>query len=264
MKAMIEEALSKKDLIELFQSVGVKPGMILAVHTALSKFGYVIGGAETFNDALIELLGYNGTLIMPMQCGSHNEPSYFRYPPMERELYAKYRENLPSFDSLNSETEMMSKVVDNLRRRNKAVISYHPNLAFVAYGKYARMLCGHHELNFGLSDTSPLGRLYELRAYCLLAGVSYDNMTALHLSEYRSLIRPIILQGSKLDSSWQKYYDLDLNSDDGFNVIGKRLEMKDLVKKISLKKGDMRLLRIDLAVDEGLRYFEERLRHYQL
>ena len=264
MEKKIDKILDKEALKAVFQKVGVSKGMTLIAHTAMSKFNYIVGGAQTYNDALIETLGYSGTLVMPMQCAENSEPSYFENPPVAFDLLEDYRKAMPPFNKHLSETFGMGKAVENLRRREKAVISDHPNCAFVAVGKYARMILERQSLDFPLGNDSPLKKLYDLKAYCLLAGVSYDNMTALHLSEYRSLIRPIILQGSKLDGSWQKYYDLDLNSDDGFNVIGKRLEMKDLVKKISLKKGDMRLLRIDLAVDEGLRYFEERLRHYQL
>ena len=261
---MIKQALTKNDLIALFKEIGIRQGMILEVHTSLSKFGFCIGGAQTFNDALIETLGYNGTLIMPMQNGTRSEPSYFRYPPMKRELYQKYRDNLPSFDIDDTDSEGMGRVVENLRRRCKAVVSNHPVVPFVAYGKYARLLCAHQDLHYSLSDSSPLGRLYELKAHCLLAGVSYDSMTSLHLSEYRSGVRPIVLQGSKLanSDSWTKFLELSLNSDDGFLEIGKQLENKGLVKKIAIANGEMRLLRVDVAIDEGMRYFDKRLAHY--
>lgn len=263
---MVDKALSKDDLIEIFKEVGVKPGMILEVHSSLSKFGYIIGGAQTFNDALIELLGYNGTIIMPMQCASNNEPSFFEAPAIDRSLYAKYRDNLPAFDKFHTDSEHMGRVVENLRRRPKAVVSPHPNCAFVAYGKYAKILCSHQSLDFALSNTSPLGRLYELKAHCLLAGVSYDNMTALHLSEYLSAIRPIYLQGAKIlidgDASWQKYLEIDLNSED-FLAIGQILEEKKLVTKVALARGEMRLMRIDVAVDEGMHYFDKLLSYYR-
>lgn len=264
---LIENALSKDDLIKLFIEVGVKSGMILEVHSSLSKFGYVIGGAQTFNDALIEVLGYNGTIIMPLQSASMNEPSFFEFPPIARELFSKYRDSLPAYDMRNTDSEMMGKVVSNLRRRSKSVISCHPNCSFVAYGKYAKVLCEHQKLDYALSDTSPLGRLYELKSHCLLAGVDYDNMTSLHLSEYRSSIRPIILQGTKIMKNdravWEKYLDLDLNSDDGFLEIGKSLENKKLVNIIDIPKGKMKLLRVDVAVDEGMHYFDKMLEYYK-
>lgn len=264
---MIEQALSKPELISLFKELGIKSGMILEVHTALSKFGYCIGGAQSFNDALIELLGYNGTLIMPLQSGGRSEPSFFQNPPMDRSLYPKFRDYLPAYDINASDSEFMGKVVENLRRRPKAVVANHPTCAFVAYGKYAKLLCSHQELDFCLSDASPLGRLYELKAYCLLAGVGYSNMTSLHLSEYRSGVRPIILQGSSIrrenNDVWVKYLDLDIDSDDGFEKIGASLEAKKLVSKVAIKNGEMKLLRVDVAVDEGMRYFDERLKYYQ-
>lgn len=264
---MINSVLSKDELIELFQSVGVKPGMILEVHTSLSKFGYCIGGAQTFNDALIELLGYSGTIIMPLQAGSRSEPSYFKLPPMEASLYSKYRSNMPAFDCEGSDSEHMGVVVENLRRRPKAVVAYHPTCSFVAYGKYAKLLCSQNNINYSLSDRSALGRLYELKAHCLLAGVGYDKMTSLHLSEYRSGVRPIILQGSAIKENnqtvWKKYMEIDVDSDDGFDQIGKSLEAKNLVSIVPIAKGELRLLRVDVAVDEGMHYFDERLKYYR-
>ncbi|SFO24462.1 Aminoglycoside 3-N-acetyltransferase [Pseudobutyrivibrio sp. JW11] len=37
------------------------------VHTALSKMGYVCGGAQAVIEALIEVVGEDGTIMMPAQ-----------------------------------------------------------------------------------------------------------------------------------------------------------------------------------------------------
>lgn len=51
----------KKGLIEL----GVTPGMLLEVHSSLSSFGHVDGGALTVIDALKEVVTKEGSIFMP-------------------------------------------------------------------------------------------------------------------------------------------------------------------------------------------------------
>lgn len=264
---MIEKALGKKDLIKIFKTIGIKQGMLVEVHTSLKSLGYLIGGTQTFVDALIEVVGYNGTIIMPLQCGDRSEPSYFENPPITLELQDYFKEELPAFDKVDTDSYKMSKVVENMRRRSGSYILNHPLYSFVVYGKYARMLTEDAKLSFALDDESILGKLYRLKANCLLVGVDYSNATCMHLAEYRSKIRPIILQGSKIidnyEARWKTFLEYELDSDDGFNEIGSILEKKNLVKIYPIENGLIRMFQIDTAVDEANIYFSSRIAHYK-
>ena len=257
MKKAVNNIVTKEDLIKCFKFLGLESSTIVIAHVSLSKFGYIVGGAQTFNDALLEVLDYNGTLVMPMQMSDNSEPAYFENPMIKIKDYQKYRDSYPSFDEHLSQTRGMSKVVDNLRRRERAITSRHPNSAFVALGKYAKVILEKQNLDFSLDDDSPLGRLYDLRSYSLLCGVDYDNMTALHLAEYRAKARPVILNGASFEGKWQKYLDLDIDSSDGaFMAIGKRLEERGFVKTYTYNGAVLKLLRNDIAIDEGVNYFK--------
>lgn len=262
MEKKIDKILDKEALKAVFQKVGVSKGMTLIAHTAMSKFNYIVGGAQTYNDALIETLGYSGTLVMPMQCAENSEPSYFENPPVAFDLLEDYRKAMPPFNKHLSETFMMGKAVENLRRREKAVISDHPNCAFVAVGKYARMILERQSLDFPLGNDSPLKKLYDLKAYCLLAGVDFDNMTALHLSEYLSNTKPIIMNGASImvggEKEFKKYLEYEIDSSDGFMEIGKILENKGYVNSLTIDNVTLKLVRVDLAVDEGIKYYRKR------
>lgn len=37
------------------------------VHTSLKRMGYICGGAQTVIEALMEVVGENGTIMMPTQ-----------------------------------------------------------------------------------------------------------------------------------------------------------------------------------------------------
>lgn len=262
----VKEIYTRQNLTDLFRRIGITSGMIIELHISMSKIGFIVGGAQTLIDALLEVLGYNGTLIMPMQCAENSEPSRFEYPPVSPELFKTYRKNMPAYSPLDSETSGMGKVSENLRRRSKSVISEHPNMAFVAIGKYAKLLCNNQNLEYGLNELSPLGRLYELKASALMIGVDYDNLTCLHLAEYKSEIRPVIINGAAIkeegNRKFRKYLDLNIDSDDGFIDIGKNLERKGLVGLDRIGNANVKLLRVDVAIDEGMRYYKERMKYY--
>ncbi|MBQ0042581.1 MAG: AAC(3) family N-acetyltransferase [Lachnospiraceae bacterium] len=57
--------VSKEDIKNGLTELGVKPGMILEVHSSLSSFGQVDGGAITVIDALKEIVTEEGSIFMP-------------------------------------------------------------------------------------------------------------------------------------------------------------------------------------------------------
>lgn len=57
--------VSKEDIKKGLTKLGVVPGMILEVHSSLSSFGYVDGGAATVIDALKEAVTEEGSIFMP-------------------------------------------------------------------------------------------------------------------------------------------------------------------------------------------------------
>lgn len=48
--------------------MGLKPGMEIEVHSSLSSFGNVVGGAETVIEALMECVTEQGSIFMPALC----------------------------------------------------------------------------------------------------------------------------------------------------------------------------------------------------
>ncbi|MGN0620243.1 MAG: AAC(3) family N-acetyltransferase [Porcipelethomonas sp.] len=57
--------MNKNDLIAEFKNIGITEGMTLEVHSSLSSFGYVEGGAEAVIEALMECVGETGSIFMP-------------------------------------------------------------------------------------------------------------------------------------------------------------------------------------------------------
>lgn len=248
----IREAITLTELKESLKKLGLFEGMVLEAHTSLSSFGYVVGGAQTVVDAYLDCLGYDGTLVMPLQNRENTDPSNWRYPPVDRSLYSKIRSETPAFDKKASDAPFMGSVVDNFRRRDGVMVSTHPSVAFASWGKYARLICNRQPIHFPLGEDSPLSKLYELNGWVLLAGVSYDKCTCMHLAEYRSMYRPIIIQASAVEingkRTWKKYLDLELD-DSLFVEIGMELEKKIHVNFCRINDAECRLMRIRDVVD---------------
>ena len=66
--------VTKADLLDGFHRVGVRQGDYLEVHSSLSSFGRVEGGAETVISALLEAVGPDGAVVMPAAQASRPVP----------------------------------------------------------------------------------------------------------------------------------------------------------------------------------------------
>ena len=57
--------MNQNDLVKALREIGVREGMVLEVHSSLSSFGFVEGGADAVIDALMECVGEEGSIFMP-------------------------------------------------------------------------------------------------------------------------------------------------------------------------------------------------------
>jgi len=57
--------VTKEDIKRGLETLGLKNGDSVGVHSSLSSFGYVEGGANAVIDALLEVVGPEGTIVMP-------------------------------------------------------------------------------------------------------------------------------------------------------------------------------------------------------
>lgn len=57
----------KEEIVQKLREVGLEKSDAVMVHTFLKRMGYVCGGAQTVIEALMEVVGENGTIMMPTQ-----------------------------------------------------------------------------------------------------------------------------------------------------------------------------------------------------
>ena len=68
------EVILKEDIARQLRKVGLEQGDTVMVHTSLKRMGYVCGGAQTVIEALIEVVGDTGTILMPTQSWKNLDP----------------------------------------------------------------------------------------------------------------------------------------------------------------------------------------------
>lgn len=262
---MDKKYLIKQDLKEIFLNLNIKQNDVVIVHCSLKKIGYIVGGAQTLVDALLETLTEEGTLIVPYQRVDNTEPSRWENPGIEPEFCKYVRDNFPAFDLNASEDYKMGALIKNMRIRKKLEISSHPVDAFIAIGKMAKFICNFQSLDFPLGAMSPLIRMCDLKAKTLLLGVEYDCATIMHLGEHLSQSIPYTLENSMIKSDSQtvrkKYLDIDMNSDE-FNQIGNIMELKGKVNKLEFNNCTFKMFDCKEAVEFSQKYFENKLKYY--
>jgi len=176
----------KEDIIAGLRKAGLKAGASVFAHASLSSFGFVMGGAETAIRDLLEVVGPEGTLMMPAQTWKNLDPETGVHWLEPEAWWPAIRENWPAFDPAVTPSIGMGAVAEMLRTWPGSRRSSHPARSVCAVGKHAAYLTENHDLSDIFGDDSPTGRLYKLDGQVLLMGVGYDKNTSIHLAEYRA------------------------------------------------------------------------------
>lgn len=242
------------------RSLGLAPGMTVLVHSALSQFGWVVGGPVAVVEALLDVLTPAGTLVMPAFSGDLSDPAEWRNPPVPADWVPIIRATMPAYDPRVTPTRGMGRIVDTFRSWPGVVRSDHPTLSFCAWGQHAAAITANHALDFGLGETSPLRRIYDLDGTVLLLGVGFGNNTSFHLSEYRARHRTPTTQGSPIiehgQRVWKTYQEIRM-ADELFPSIGADFERAGQVRVGQVGSATAWLFPQRAAVDFAVRWLDQ-------
>jgi len=156
---------SNKDMIEDLRALGIHEGGLLLVHASLRSLGKVDGGAEAVINALLHVLGKQGTLLLPALS--------FKTVGIDS----------PFFD-VHKTPSCIGALPEYFRQREGTIRSIHPTHSVCGIGKKAQDLLGDHH-----KDTSPCGQhspFYKLPHYdgqVLFLGCGLRPNTSMHAIE---------------------------------------------------------------------------------
>lgn len=156
-------AHSKTQLQRDLYALGIRPGDTVLMHVSYRSLGGIDGGPGAFFSAFMELLGKDGTLILPALS------------------YLDVTEDSPEFD-LAKTPSCVGYLPEFFRTQVPGVIrSMHPTHSCCLLGSRAAELSADHELDdTPVGPHSPFARLPQLGGKILMLGCGTDCNTSMH------------------------------------------------------------------------------------
>ena len=159
--------ISKQELKKIFVNAGLKKGDVVLAHSSMGRIGYIENGPDDVIDALLEIIGEDGLLVMPGFC----DPKYYK----EQKAYIFDVKNTPTYTGA---------IPEAFRKRKGVKRSISPTHSLCALGKGADEFIKNHEnCDNPFAMNGPFGRLYHKNAKMLLIGVDHLANSSLHIVE---------------------------------------------------------------------------------
>lgn len=154
---------SKEQIKRGLYDLGICPGDVILMHSSFKSLGEIDGGAKTFYEAFIELLGENGTLIVPA----------LSFDTVTRDN--------PVFD-IKDTPSCVGYLSEFFRTSVPGVVrSLHPTHSCCAIGKYAKEFVLDHEKDITpVGKNSPFAKLPAYGGKILMLGCGTRCNTSMH------------------------------------------------------------------------------------
>lgn len=147
------------DIEDGLMRIGLGKGDTVVMHGSLSSLGVVEGGTDAVVDAVLRVIGYAGTLVVPA----------FNYSPNPFDPFVT-----PS---------VCGRITEAVRMRNNAVRSLHPTHSVAAIGQDAEDIVRNHENTHPFGIGSPLYKVFDRNGKVLQIGVGHDTNSMIHVAE---------------------------------------------------------------------------------
>jgi aminoglycoside 3-N-acetyltransferase len=225
--------LTFTQLVENFRALGVDSGDTLLVHSSYKSLGGVDGGPQTVIDALLEVLGDDGTLVMPT----------FNFDFCKGEPW-----------DVRETPSKMGAITNMVRTDPRAKRVFHPIYSFAVIGKYADHF-GALRYKSSYAKNSAFGKLRELDGKIMVVGLSYnDSMTFFHHVEemegvgYRYLKdftgQITDADGNTTEDTYQMLVrDLDMGVHTMVDPMGKLMEEAGVIQSRTIGEAAVRLMK---------------------
>ena len=242
----MSQANTLPSLVDDLTVLGVRPSMIVMVHSSLGQVGWTVGGPVTVIRALLAVLGSDGTLVMPAESPQMADPAE------------------PVFDPQTTPTTM-GAIAESFRTFPGTRRSNHPLVSVCANGRRADEITAEQSMEFCEGRGTPFEKLYDLDAHTLLLGVGFNRCTSLHYAE--SLVpgrRTSISRFAVIENGRRVWVEKpDMASDGGthFPEVGKRFIETGHVRAGRIGSAHSMLFSTRELVDFAEGYFRQALRH---
>jgi len=225
----LRPVLDGADYRAAFEAVGLPKGGTVLVHSSLSAFGYVDGGAATVIDALREAIGPDGALAMPtLSC------SWVGRPP---------------FDAATTPSRV-GAITEVFRQMPGVLRSRHPSHSVAALGPRAAEIVATHDPERPVfAPESPWEKLYDLDAWILMLCRLSSN-TAMHMGDERNDLLRTDLAAHVIEDGIRREAPIvhapwHVNYERNYALLRERGQLRS----VPLGEGTIHLMRFRHAVD---------------
>jgi aminoglycoside 3-N-acetyltransferase len=253
--AATDEPRTRNSLARDLAALGLSSGQLVMAHVSMTALGFVAGGPTSLLDALLDVLGPAGTLLLPAHSADLSDPATWQAPPVPTAWIDEVRDALPPFDPARTPTWGLGVVPELFRTWPGVIRSDHPAVSLAARGPLAAEILRDHALDDPHGEGSPLARAYDRDAKLLLLGVGWNRATLLHLAERRAepgaapIVSgaPILRDGGRV---WQTYRDYD-SDPERFAAVGEALAAAGILTVGRVGSAEAMLVDGRTAVDIG-------------
>lgn len=229
--------VTKEDIKTGLRELGLAAGDTIVVHSSLKSFGEVEGGADAVVDAILEVIGNQGTLAVPT---FNFEPGVFDH------------ENTPS---------IVGKITETVRARPNAIRSNHPTHSVTAIGRLAEAITEDHEKVNPFGRGSALHKALQIGAKILQLGVTHTSNSTIHVAEeiakvpYLERQRHISIKqpDGKVLEKWIRRPGCS----QGFNAVDELLYEQDAISEVMIGTCKARLMTARAVVEAAVELLKE-------
>ncbi len=182
------KTLTQSEIENGFRDIGLSEGMFLEVHSSLSSFGHVEGGANAVIHALMNVIGRSGAIIMA------TFPVSLPMPLLDIDVQRGLTYKTKIFDEASDERSGMGVISDTFRKM-PGVLTGKGVRRVSAWGKDAD------------KNSKGLTNLIENDGHALLIGVDIYRLTSMHYME--SKLPDEVRQIFEPPEEIKKYYPED-------------------------------------------------------
>jgi len=239
--------VSKEDIKTGLRKLGLKKGDIVGVHSSLSSFGYVEGGTDVVIDALLEVVGEEGTIVMPTHSANLLE---VQRTPEEIAMGVLWLYKILPYDPKGTSCTT-GTIPEAFRKRKRAIRGSHPVFSLAAIGSKAEEFA-----------ESRWEKLLELDGYILLIGVGLSVCTAMHLAEKRvqfpeHILKKITPPEELLKKYPEEEWEWDFGPYPDFSKMEEPCLKQGIMKTVKVGEAFLKLLRLRELIDLYTEYLKK-------
>lgn len=224
--------LTMAELVAGFKDIGLQADDTVLVHSSYKSLGGVEGGPQAVIDALLEVLGPQGTLVMPTFNFDFNKGQPW---------------------DVRSTPSQMGVLTELVRTDPRAKRVFHPIYSFAVIGKYAEELT-RERYKSSYERKSLFGKLRDLDGKIMIIGLSYNHsFTFVHHVEemegvdyrYLKAFTGLVTDENGVtttDTFYMLVRDLEKGVLTAVDPMGALLEEKGVAKTRRIGEADVKML----------------------